>query len=56
MWTVGEYAVDNGIQAAMTKFIESEEGVKVCILFIHAYDGNWEQFMSEGNWHEPSIH
>ncbi len=56
MWDVGEYAVDNGIQAAMTKYMESEEGVKVCILFVSAYDGNWEQFMSEGNWQEPHVH
>ena len=56
MWDVGEYAVDNGIQAAMTKFMESEEGVQVCIMFVHAYDGNWEQFMSDGNWQEPAIH
>ena len=56
MWDVGEYATTHGIKQAMTKFMESEEGVKVCILFISAYDGNWEQFMSECNWQEPNVH
>ena len=56
MWDVGEYAADHGIQAAMSKYFESEEGVRVCIMFVHAYDGNWEQFMAEGNWQEPSLH
>lgn len=56
MWDVGEYAADHGIQAAMSKYFESEEGVRVCIMFVHAYDGDWEQFMKEGNWQEPSLH
>mgnify|MGYP003151755758 CR=1 FL=1 len=43
MWDVGEHAADHGITSAMTKYMESEEGVKICILFVHAYDGNWEQ-------------
>ena len=56
MWAVGEYATDHGIKAAMNKYFESEEGVKVCIMFIHAYDGQWDYFISEGGWQEPSIH
>lgn len=56
MWDVGEYAANHGISAAMTKYFESEEGVRVCILFVHAYDGDWEQFMAEGYWQEPSLH
>jgi hypothetical protein len=56
MWDVCIYAQDHGISAAMSKYFESREGVETCILFVHSYDGNWEQFMKEGNWKEPNIH
>ena len=56
MWAVGEYATDHGIKAAMNKYFESEEGVKVCITFIHSYAGDWDQFMVEGGWKAPTIH
>tara|TARA_A200000159_G_scaffold73202_1_gene67931 strand:+ start:1329 stop:1520 length:192 start_codon:yes stop_codon:yes gene_type:complete len=56
MWDVGEFAADHGIAAARDKYFESEEGVKLCIMFTFAYDGSWEQFISEGNWKEPPVH
>jgi len=56
MFDVGEYAATNGIKAAMSKFIETEDNVKSCIIFSFAFDGDWEQFIAEGNWEPPAVH
>lgn len=56
MFDVGEYAATNGIKAAMSKFIETEDNVKSCIIFSFAFDGDWEEFIAEGNWEPPAVH
>jgi len=50
MWDVGEYAVDHSIEESMKAYSESEEVVKVCIMFVHAFEGNWDSFVQEGYW------
>ena len=56
MYTVAEYAITNGIPATMEKFFESEDNVKVCILFADSYDGSWEDYIKHSNWEEPKLH
>jgi hypothetical protein len=56
MWNVGEYASDHGIEAAMTKYFESEDGVKICVMYVNSYDGDWDQFISDGGYQPPAIH
>ena len=56
MWDVGEYATDHGIKAAMSKYFESADGVKICIMFVNAYDGDWDQFIIDGGYNPPPIH
>jgi len=56
MWDVGEYATDHGIKAAMSKYFESADGVKICIMFVNAYDGDWDQFIVDGGYQPPAIH
>ena len=56
MYTVAEYAIINGIPATMEKFFESEDNVKVCILFADSYDGSWEDYIKHSNWEEPKLH
>lgn len=56
MFDVGEYAASNGIKAAMTKYFETEENVKSCVLFSFAFDGDWDTFVADGNWEPPTVH
>jgi len=54
MWDIGEHAADYSIEDAMKKYKESEEVVKACIMFVHAFDGNWELFVQEGFWQDEN--
>tara|TARA_R100001510_G_C7631910_1_gene190629 strand:+ start:1022 stop:1213 length:192 start_codon:yes stop_codon:yes gene_type:complete len=56
MFTVADYAISNGIPATMEKFFETEDNVKVCILFADSYDGTWEDYIKQTNWEEPKLH
>ena len=56
MYTVAEYAIINGIPATMEKFFESEDNVKVCILFADCYDGSWDDYVKQNKWEEPKLH
>ena len=50
MFTVAEYAHIYGIPATMEKFFESEDNVKVCILFADCYDGSWDDYVKQNKW------
>lgn len=56
MFTVAEYAIDNGIPATMDRFFESEDNVKTCLMFASSYDGSWDDYVTQGNWEEPKLH
>lgn len=58
MMDIGHTAMDIGIEDASKQYTMSEDDIKSCVLFAYGYDGNWEQFVSQGLWNDvgPTIH
>jgi len=59
MMDIGHKAMDIGIEEASNVYRMSEDDIKSCVLFAYGYDGNWDQFVSQGLWDDlnsPTIH
>ena len=61
MMDIGYFVLDQGdlytgITLAEQKYSMSEDDVKMCVLFVEAYDGSWEDYIKECSENMPSVH
>tara|TARA_B100000214_G_scaffold303375_1_gene234063 strand:+ start:516 stop:713 length:198 start_codon:yes stop_codon:yes gene_type:complete len=50
MFDIGHEAMEIGLEATAEKYCMSVDDIKFCVLFVCAYDGDWQQFVDEGLW------
>lgn len=48
--------IESGITNAMHKYSMSEDDVKMCVLFVEAFDGPWGDYLEALKENQPSLH
>tara|TARA_R110002012_G_scaffold233353_1_gene406506 strand:- start:12990 stop:13196 length:207 start_codon:yes stop_codon:yes gene_type:complete len=55
-FVLDQHDLENGITLAEQKYNMSEDDVKMCVLFVEAYDGSWSDYIQDCMSNMPSVH
>ena len=55
-FVLDQHDLENGITLAEQKYNMSEDDVKMCVLFVEAYDGSWSAYIQDCMSNMPSVH
>jgi len=55
-FVLDQHDLERGIALAQEKYTMSEDDIKMCVLFVEAYDGSWSDYIKECISNMPAIH